>query len=82
MHLIVSDVCGLVPHVCVQSCMFVTHSFTACALGSLQKTDYDYVYETYDDEEPVNCSVTESIKGGHVTYSKVTKVICAPGGEV
>uniref|UniRef100_A0AAX7SM94 Uncharacterized protein n=1 Tax=Astatotilapia calliptera TaxID=8154 RepID=A0AAX7SM94_ASTCA len=50
--------------------MFVTHSFTACALGSLQKTDYDYVYETYDDEEPVNCSVTESIKGGHVTYSK------------
>ncbi|XP_003449339.1 complement C2 [Oreochromis niloticus] len=53
--------------------------------GSLQKTAYDYDYESYDDEEPVNCSVTESIKGGHVTYSKgglvgsVLTYHCGPG---
>uniref|UniRef100_A0A3Q3BHL8 C3/C5 convertase n=1 Tax=Kryptolebias marmoratus TaxID=37003 RepID=A0A3Q3BHL8_KRYMA len=39
--------------------------------GSLQK-DYDY-YDEDDivDSQPLNCSITESIKGGHVTYSQV-----------
>ncbi|XP_069003628.1 complement C2 [Embiotoca jacksoni] len=32
--------------------------------------DYSYDYETYEDSQPLNCSVTESIKGGHVTYSQ------------
>ncbi|XP_013881466.1 complement C2 [Austrofundulus limnaeus] len=33
--------------------------------GSLQE-DYEYDYK----DQPQNCSVTESIKGGHVTYSQ------------
>ncbi|KAM6933134.1 complement C2 [Xenentodon cancila] len=36
---------------------------------SLQESDYDYD-EDYDDLQPVNCSITESINGGHVTYSQ------------
>ncbi|XP_044057275.1 complement C2 [Siniperca chuatsi] len=32
--------------------------------------EYDYDHETYEDPQPLNCSTTESIKGGHVTYSQ------------
>ncbi|XP_040027987.2 complement C2 [Gasterosteus aculeatus] len=32
--------------------------------------EYDYGDETYEDPRPLNCSTTESIKGGHVTYSQ------------
>uniref|UniRef100_A0A3Q0S380 C3/C5 convertase n=1 Tax=Amphilophus citrinellus TaxID=61819 RepID=A0A3Q0S380_AMPCI len=52
---------------------------------SLQVTDYEYEYGAYDEEQPVNCSVTESINGGHVTYSKgglegsVLTYHCGPG---
>lgn len=43
-----------------------------CAPVSLQDILYDdEEYEMYDDSRPLNCSTTESIKGGHVTYSKV-----------
>uniref|UniRef100_UPI0037E805C9 complement factor B n=1 Tax=Semicossyphus pulcher TaxID=241346 RepID=UPI0037E805C9 len=34
----------------------------------LQELDYDY--GAYEDSEPRNCSTTESIRGGHVTYSQ------------
>lgn len=42
--------------------------------GSLQ--DYGYDDEEYEDwtRGPVNCSTTEAIKGGHVTYSQVKDV--------
>ncbi|XP_070761470.1 complement C2 [Enoplosus armatus] len=33
-------------------------------------TVYDYEDETHKDPQPTNCSTTESIKGGHVTYSQ------------
>ncbi|XP_029301612.1 LOW QUALITY PROTEIN: complement C2 [Cottoperca gobio] len=32
--------------------------------------EYNYYEETYEDPQPLNCSTTESIKGGHVTYSQ------------
>ncbi|KAM4589324.1 complement C2 [Fundulus diaphanus] len=51
---------------------------------ALQESDYDY--ETYDySPEPVNCSTTESIKGGRVAYSQggmeasVMTYDCGPG---
>lgn len=50
-----------------QRFVFVTNSLTVCVLVSLQESEYDYDY----DDPPVNCLLTESIKGGHVTYSKV-----------
>lgn len=38
---------------------------------SLKDYEYNDEDETYDDPQPLNCSTTESIKGGHVTYSQV-----------
>ncbi|XP_071351960.1 complement C2 [Trachinotus anak] len=52
---------------------------------SLQEEEYNYDYETYDEPQPLNCSTTESIKGGHVTYSQgglegsVLTYHCGPG---
>uniref|UniRef100_A0A3Q1HLQ1 C3/C5 convertase n=1 Tax=Acanthochromis polyacanthus TaxID=80966 RepID=A0A3Q1HLQ1_9TELE len=52
---------------------------------SLQESDYDYGDETYEDLQLLNCSVTESITGGHVTYSQgglegsVMTYHCGPG---
>ncbi|CAJ1066154.1 complement C2 [Xyrichtys novacula] len=49
----------------------------------LQGSEYDY--EIYEDLEPLNCSTTESIKGGNVTYSQsgledsVLTYHCSPG---
>ncbi|XP_035536463.1 complement C2 [Morone saxatilis] len=37
---------------------------------SLKDYEYNDEDETYDDPQPLNCSTTESIKGGHVTYSR------------
>ncbi|XP_074497464.1 complement C2 [Sebastes fasciatus] len=38
---------------------------------SLQESEFNYgEEETYEDPQPLNCSTTESIKGGHVTYSQ------------
>ncbi|KAM7413560.1 hypothetical protein PAMA_020775 [Pampus argenteus] len=54
-----------------------------CAPVSLQEDDY-YDY-TYQDSLPQNCSTTETIKGGHVTYSQeglegsVLTYDCGPG---
>ncbi|XP_042342151.1 complement C2 [Plectropomus leopardus] len=42
--------------------------FTSAWEVSLQ--EYEYYDETYEDPQPLNCSTTESIKGGHVTYSQ------------
>lgn len=45
-----------------------------CAPVSLQDVLYsyeDYDDEMYEDSQPLNCSTSESIKHGHVTYSKV-----------
>ncbi|XP_008424315.1 complement C2 [Poecilia reticulata] len=47
--------------------------------------DFDYYSETYDDQGPLNCSTTETIKGGSVTYSEggmegsVMTYHCDPG---
>ncbi|CAN9511092.1 unnamed protein product [Ophioblennius macclurei] len=38
--------------------------------ASLQEYDYTDEDEDYEDQQPLNCSVTESIKGGHVSYSQ------------
>ncbi|XP_070685685.1 complement C2 [Pempheris klunzingeri] len=37
---------------------------------SLQEYDDIYEDEIYEDPQPTNCSTTETIKGGHVTYSE------------
>ncbi|XP_031716667.1 complement C2 [Anarrhichthys ocellatus] len=42
--------------------------FTSVQEVSLQ--DYGSEDETYEDPPPLNCSTTESIKGGHVAYSQ------------
>ncbi|XP_029964019.1 complement C2 [Salarias fasciatus] len=55
-----------------------------CEAASLQ--DYDYTYEDgdYEDPQPLNCSVAESIKGGRVSFSQgglqgsVLTYHCAP----
>uniref|UniRef100_A0A3Q3F848 C3/C5 convertase n=1 Tax=Labrus bergylta TaxID=56723 RepID=A0A3Q3F848_9LABR len=60
-----SVVIGIVG-VCVH--MFITTTLTVCAPVFLQESEYDY--GTYKDLQPLNCSTTESIKGGHVTYSQ------------
>lgn len=56
--------------VCVQRCLFVSNTFTVCAPVSLQEDEYNYEDDAYDPQ-PLECSTTETIKGGHVTYSKV-----------
>lgn len=43
-----------------------------CAPVVLQE-EYNYEDVVYEDSEPLNCSTTESIRGGHVTYSQVNK---------
>ncbi|KAM9853527.1 complement C2 [Aulostomus maculatus] len=51
---------------------------------SMQEDENDF-YEAYDDPLPLNCSTSESIKGGHVTYSQgglegsVLTYHCGPG---
>ncbi|KAF3693051.1 Complement factor B [Channa argus] len=51
---------------------------------SLQK-EYDYGDETYEDSQTLNCSTSETIKDGHVTYSQgglqgsVLTYHCGPG---
>lgn len=51
-------------------CVFIVNTVTVCAPVSLLQYDYDD-YETYEAPQPLNCSTTESIKGGNVTYSQV-----------
>ncbi|KAM9359019.1 complement C2 [Symphorus nematophorus] len=53
---------------------------------SLQEYDeFNYEDEAYEDPQPLNCSTTESIKNGHVTYSQgglegsVLTYHCSPG---
>lgn len=52
---------------------------------SLQESEYNYEDETYEDPQPLNCSTTETIKGGHVAYSQgglegsVLTYHCGPG---
>lgn len=43
---------------------------TLCAPAVLQESDYDDETDDYY-QEPLNCSTTEGIRGGHVTYSQV-----------
>uniref|UniRef100_A0A8D2ZDR7 C3/C5 convertase n=1 Tax=Scophthalmus maximus TaxID=52904 RepID=A0A8D2ZDR7_SCOMX len=59
---------------------FLNVLFTVCAVASLQDEEY------YEDElQPLDCSTTESVKGGHVTYSQgglegsVLTFHCGPG---
>lgn len=65
-----------VPILCTHAKKFVltANSFIICAAVSLQGEVYDYEDETYEDPQPLNCSTTESIRGGHVTYSEVKKI--------
>ncbi|XP_035010092.1 complement C2 [Hippoglossus stenolepis] len=52
---------------------------------SLQEEEYDFDGETYEDPQPLSCSTTERIKGGHVTYTQgglegsVLTYHCGPG---
>ncbi|XP_071753337.2 complement C2 [Centroberyx gerrardi] len=51
----------------------------------LQEEEYDYNDEEYDEPLPLNCSTTETIRGGNVTYSQgglegsVLTYHCGPG---
>uniref|UniRef100_A0A667XSE7 C3/C5 convertase n=1 Tax=Myripristis murdjan TaxID=586833 RepID=A0A667XSE7_9TELE len=51
----------------------------------LQELELDYYDEMYEEPQPVNCSTTETIKGGRVTYSQgglpgsVLTYHCEPG---
>ncbi|XP_008296696.1 complement C2 [Stegastes partitus] len=53
--------------------------------ASLQDYDYNYEDDVHENPQPLNCSVTESIKDGHVTYSQgglegsVLTYHCGPG---
>ncbi|KAF7219489.1 complement factor B [Nothobranchius furzeri] len=51
----------------VKSAMWILLSISIHGI-SLQ--EYDFEYEMLQDPQPLNCSVSESIKGGHVTYSQ------------
>ncbi|XP_061574969.1 complement C2 isoform X2 [Cololabis saira] len=68
----------------VKSALWIVLSFSIQG-ASLQESDYDYEDEAYDDLQALNCSTTESIKGGHVTYSQgglegsVLTFHCGPG---
>lgn len=55
----------------VPGCVFTTFVLTLSAPVSMVEVVYD---DEYDDPQPLNCSTTESIKGGHVTYSQVKTV--------
>lgn len=52
-----------------------SNSFIICAAVALQEEEYDYEDETYNYPQPLNCSTTESIKGGHVEYSQVKEIV-------
>uniref|UniRef100_A0A8C2WZZ7 C3/C5 convertase n=1 Tax=Cyclopterus lumpus TaxID=8103 RepID=A0A8C2WZZ7_CYCLU len=43
---------------------------TSVQEGETASQDYDYEDEMYADPPPLNCSTTERIKGGQVTYSQ------------
>lgn len=77
-HMAVWRMCLCTPFVCpcIQRCMFIPDTFTVCTPVSLQAYEYDYGDETYEDPQPLNCSTTESIKDGHVTYSQVKIIHC------
>ncbi|KAM4741959.1 complement C2 [Anableps anableps] len=66
----------------IQSALWIFVSITILEVA-LQDSDYDYI--AYDYQEPLNCSTTETIKGGHVTYSQggmegsVMTYHCEPG---
>ncbi len=57
-------------YVCMKRHISIANT-TVCAPVFLQ--DYDDYYEAYDDPKPLNCSTTETIGDGHVTYSQVKK---------
>ncbi|KAI3354557.1 hypothetical protein L3Q82_019056 [Scortum barcoo] len=58
--------------------------FISVQEAHLQYSEFDYEYGAYEDSQ-LNCSTTESIKGGHVTYSQgglqgsVLTYHCDPG---
>ncbi|XP_072249057.1 complement C2 [Leuresthes tenuis] len=55
---------------CVKSILWILLSISIQGV-SLQEYNYDYEEEAgYEDAQPLNCSTTESIKGGSVTYSQ------------
>ncbi|XP_040901827.1 complement C2 [Toxotes jaculatrix] len=68
----------------VKSILWILWIFISVQDVSLQE-EYDYEDEAYEDPGPLNCSTTESIKGGHVTYSQgglegsVLTYHCGPG---
>ncbi|XP_026224893.1 complement C2 [Anabas testudineus] len=55
---------------CVKSILWIL-VFISAQDVSVQEEEYDYDEDVaYEDPQPLNCSTTESIKGGHVTYSQ------------
>lgn len=71
--LLIIDLCHgacVRPHACGDS-LFTFNTLTTCAPVCLQ--EYEYDYEDYEELQPLNCSTTETIKNGQVTYSQVKK---------
>lgn len=62
-------------------CMFITNIVTVSAPVSLQEYGDSYEDAAYD-MQPLNCSTTESIKGGQVTYSQVKHNTLDSGAEM
>uniref|UniRef100_A0A3B5L4N1 C3/C5 convertase n=1 Tax=Xiphophorus couchianus TaxID=32473 RepID=A0A3B5L4N1_9TELE len=64
--------------------MCLSQTFLTCC-APVSPQELDYYSETYDDQGPLNCSTTETIKGGNVTYSEgglegsVMTYHCNPG---
>ncbi|XP_041796943.1 complement C2 [Chelmon rostratus] len=60
-------------------------SVQEASLQDYEYKEYNYEDEAYQDPQPLNCSTTESIKNGHVTYSQgglegsVLTYHCSPG---
>ncbi|XP_029372782.1 complement factor B [Echeneis naucrates] len=69
----------------VKSILWVLVFISAQEVSLQDEEEDDYEYESYDYQQPLNCSTTESIKGGHVTYSQgglegsVLTYHCGPG---
>ncbi|XP_059187931.1 complement C2 [Centropristis striata] len=66
--------------------MYVKSILWVLLIISVQEVFLQYEeYETYEDPQPLNCSTTERIKGGNVTYSQgglegsVLTYHCGPG---
>lgn len=80
-HIDLYHVVSVLACVCMLRCMFITNIVTVSAPVSLQEYGDSYEDAAYD-MQPLNCSTTESIKGGQVTYSQVKHNTLDSGAEM